>query len=136
MSRPPGAADDEHVPIGTRDADFLALTVDGERAVLGLGRGRLTRRSYAVDATCAGTAYRLVPDSFDASRLLRDGRRLGSFTSGLTPDGTCTASADWAAGAAPTPLDAAVGHALAAAFGTGAHPAWMLAVEAVGNLLP
>lgn len=34
------------------------------------------------------------------------------------------------------PLDASVGYALAAAFGTGAQPMWMMIVDGVSSALP
>ncbi len=123
---------DEHVPVGTRDGRRLALTVDG-RGRPGLpGRGRLTRRSFRVDITHAGVRYRLVPDSMTGSRLLRGSERIGELSS----DGDGVVVAQWAAGAGVRPVEAAIGYALAAAFGTGALPMWMLLLDALGDLLP
>jgi hypothetical protein len=76
-----------------------------------------------------------VPDSIGTSRLLRDGRVLGVFTS--TGDGTV--GADWEgteSGERPEPHDAAVGYGLAAAFGTGAEPMWRLAPNALLEMWP
>ncbi|MEU5464844.1 hypothetical protein AB0H06_25065 [Streptomyces althioticus] len=81
--------------------------------------------------------YVLVPNSTETSRLLRDKRRLGVLTS--TGDGKVTV--EWENGerrstAAPEPYDAAVGYALAAAYGTGAEPMWHEALDAVTELWP
>lgn len=123
---------EDHIPIGTRDASRLTLTVDGEEAVIDPAKGRLTRRSYRVDVRHAGHTWRLVPDSIPGSRLLRDEEHIGDFSS----DGDGHVIAEWREDAEPEALDTALGHALAAAFGTGAQPMWMLAVEAASEMLP
>ena len=123
---------DDHIPIGTRDASRLTLTVDGDEAVIDPAKGRLTRRSYRVDVRHADHTWRLVPDSIPGSRLLRDDEHIGDFSS----DGDGRVLAEWREGAEPEALDAALGYALAAAFGTGAQPMWMLAVEAASEMLP
>ncbi|MES5819466.1 hypothetical protein [Streptomyces sp. RG80] len=125
-------ATNEEVPVGTRKAGLLTLTVDGEGAALAPGRGRLIRRSYRVDVRHRGHLWRLVPHSMTASRLLRNGQRLGSFAS--RGDGRVTA--DWRPTAKPDATDAALGYALAAAFGTGAEPLWASAVDGIGDLIP
>ncbi|MFD9796143.1 hypothetical protein ACFWXK_34890 [Streptomyces sp. NPDC059070] len=130
LRRTGGRADD-HTPVGTRDAARLALTVDGGAAGLTLPKGRLSRRSYRVDVRCDGGAYRLIPDSLATSRLLRDGRRLGS----LTCDGDGRVTADWREGAKVLPLDVSLGYALAAGFGTGAQPMWVTAIDIGTDLL-
>ncbi|MFC7902088.1 hypothetical protein ACFUV1_18295 [Streptomyces griseoincarnatus] len=128
-----------HVPIGTRDPRRLTLLVDGVEETLRPAKGFLSRRSYRVEAVSATRErrYVLVPDSTDTSRLLRDKRRLGVFTS--TGDGNV--SVEWENGegrstTAPEPYDAAVGYALAAAYGTGAEPMWHEALDAVTELWP
>lgn len=126
-----GGEADAHTPVGTRAADRLALTVDGEPATLALAKGRLTRRSYRVDVRCGDARYRLVPDSLAGSRLLRDGRRLGT----LMCDGDGRVDAEWRENAKVLALDVSVGYALAAGFGTGAQPMWMTATEIVADLL-
>ncbi len=90
------------MPIGTRDPERLTLTVDGTEETLRPAKGFLTRRSYRVEATSTtrGHTYRLVPDSLATSRLLRDGRLLGVFTS--SGDGHVTA--DWETPDAPPAL--------------------------------
>ncbi|MEV7911489.1 hypothetical protein [Streptomyces griseus] len=132
LTRAPGAEADDHIVIGTRDPRRLTLTVDGRDATIKPGKGKLRRRSYRVDVRCAGTSYRLVPDSIPSSRLTRDGKHIGDFSS----DGDRRVIAEWRDGAAIEPLDAAIGYALAAAFGTGGQPMWMMAVEAISEFLP
>jgi hypothetical protein len=132
LRRAAGTEAEEHIPVGTRDGGRLTLTVDGEEAGVHPAKGRLTRGSYAVDVRHAGHVWRLVPDSIPSSRLLRDGRRLGEFTS----EGNGEVSAEWRADATPETIDVALGYALAAAFGTGAQPMWMLVADAIGDLLP
>ncbi|MEU3054821.1 hypothetical protein [Streptomyces griseus] len=132
LTRAPGAEADDHIVIGTRDPRRLSLTVDGRDATIKPGKGKLRRRSYRVDVRCAGTSYRLVPDSIPSSRLTRDGKHIGDFSS----NGDRRVIAEWRDGAAVEPLDAAIGYALAAAFGTGGQPMWMMAVEAISEFLP
>ncbi|MFH9723695.1 hypothetical protein ACH4M4_12120 [Streptomyces sp. NPDC017254] len=130
LVRAPGTRPDTHTPIGTRKPALLALTVDGEPAALRPARARLLRRSYRVDVRVDGIRYRLVPSSHLDSRLTRNGRRLGTLESA----GDGRVDADWAV--APTPLDRAVGTALAAAFGTGAAPWWETVGDIVAELVP
>ncbi|MFI9113599.1 hypothetical protein [Streptomyces venezuelae] len=132
LLRAPGTRPDTHTPIGTRKAALLALTVDGEPATLTAARGRLLRRSYRVDAVVGGHRYRLVPSSHVDSRLTRDGRKLGTLES----EGDGRVDADWEPDTTPTPLDHAVGTALAAAFGTGAAPWWETVGDIVAELIP
>ncbi|NDZ56348.1 hypothetical protein G3I47_03505 [Streptomyces anulatus] len=132
LTRAPGAEVDDHIVIGTRDPRHLTLTVDGREATITPGKGKLRRRSYRVDVRCAGTSYRLVPDSIPSSRLTRDGKHIGDFSS----DGDRRVLAEWRPGAAVEPADAAIGYALAAAFGTGGQPMWMMAVDAISAALP
>ncbi|MEU0914730.1 hypothetical protein [Streptomyces althioticus] len=127
------------VPIGTRDPGRLTLLVDGDEETLRPAKGFLSRRSYRVEVVSAtrDRRYVLVPNSTETSRLLRDKRRLGVLTS--TGDGKVTV--EWENGerrstAAPEPYDAAVGYALAAAYGTGAEPMWHEALDAVTELWP
>jgi hypothetical protein len=132
LTRAPGAEADDHIVIGTRDPRRLTLTVDGQDATIAPGKGKLRRRSYRVDVRCAGTSYRLVPDSIPSSRLTRNGKHIGDFSS----DGDRRVLAEWRDGAAVEPLDAAIGYALAAAFGTGGQPMWMMVVDAISTALP
>ncbi|MEU2184060.1 hypothetical protein [Streptomyces thermolilacinus] len=133
VRRADGVADvDARIPVGTRDGALLSLAVDGCATRIEPGRGRLTRRSFRVDVTYEGVAYRLVPDALTESRLLRDGKPIGRFAS----DGDGTVLAEWEDGARVRAVEAALGYALAAAFGTGAQPMWMLLLDALGDLLP
>ncbi|MFF5423754.1 MULTISPECIES: hypothetical protein [unclassified Streptomyces] len=130
LVRAPGTEPDAHTPIGTRKAALLRLTVDGEPAVIRPARGRLLRRSYRVDVRTGGSRYRLVPTSYDSSRLTRDGQRAGSLI--CSGDGRVIDT--WEDGA--TPRDIAVGTALAAAFGTGAAPWFETVGDIVSELIP
>jgi hypothetical protein len=135
IRRAPGTVTESHVPIGTRDPERLTLVVGDAKETLRPAKGFLTRRSYRVEAVSGarGCGYLLVPDSLGTSRLLRDKRLLGVFTS--TGDGNVTV--EWEAGIhALEPYDASVGYALAAAFGTGAEPMWKLTLNAVLELWP
>ncbi|MEV8596957.1 hypothetical protein [Streptomyces sp. NPDC052012] len=135
IRRAAGAPLETHVPIGTRDPERLTMTVGGESVSLRPAKGFLTRRSYRVDAgpeRQGGGRHRLVPAGVHTSRLLRDGRLLGEFAS--TGDGKV--SAEWKPGTTPEPRDAAIGYALAAAFGTGAEPMWRLILDALLDLWP
>ncbi|ANS66798.1 hypothetical protein SLINC_4574 [Streptomyces lincolnensis] len=132
LNRASGTRADDHIPVGTRDAGLLTLTVAGEAAALAPGRGRLTRRSYRVDVRHAGHHRRLLPDSVPSSRLLRDGHRLGDLTS----QGDGHVLAEWRPDAKPDATDVALAYALAAAFGTGAQPLPMLLADAIGDLIP
>jgi hypothetical protein len=115
-----------YVPIGTRDAAHLTLTVDGSPAALSPGRGRFTRDSYSVDAQVDGVRYRFHPADEDGSQLSRDGQRLGELM--LEPE-TVELMAVWLPGADVRPQDTALGYALATAFGTGAESTLMMLVH-------
>ncbi|PCG87875.1 hypothetical protein CIB93_00055 [Streptomyces sp. WZ.A104] len=131
--RAPEAEVDDHIVIGTRDPRHLTITVDGEAATIKPGKGKLRRQTYRVDVRHAGIHYRLVPNSIPFSRLTRDGKHLGDFSS----DGDRRVIAEWQEDAGtPEPLDAAIGYALSAAFGTGGQPMWMMAVDAISAALP
>ncbi|MFI2237732.1 hypothetical protein [Streptomyces chrestomyceticus] len=132
LRRAPGAPAAGHVPVGTRAGAYLHLSVDDRPAHLTPGKGRLTRRSHRVEVIYGGAVYRLLPDSPNGSRLVKEGRRIADFSS----DGTGHVWADWHPDVAP-PLreDAAIGYTLAAAFGTGAEPAWRLVLQAALDLV-
>ncbi|WP_055602967.1 hypothetical protein [Streptomyces aureus] len=132
LLRAPGTRPDTHTPIGTRKPALLALTVGGEPAVVRPARARLLRRSYRVDVRVDGVRYRLVPCSHVDSRLTRNGKALGTLESA----GDGRVDADWDQAVTPTPLDHAVGTALAAAFGTGAAPWWETLGDIVAELIP
>ncbi|MFK0184653.1 hypothetical protein ACIQV1_10625 [Streptomyces rubiginosohelvolus] len=131
--RAPEAEVDDHIVIGTRDPRHLTITVDGEDATIKPGKGKLRRQTYRVDVHHGGTHYRLVPNSIPFSKLTRDGKHLGDFSS----DGDRRVIAEWQEEAGtPEPLDAAIGYALSAAFGTGGQPMWMMLVDAISAALP
>ncbi|MFJ9775521.1 hypothetical protein ACIRVF_30465 [Kitasatospora sp. NPDC101157] len=132
LTRDPDCEPDPQIAIGTRDAAHLSLTVDGVAVPLRPGKGKFLRGSYRVETTHEGAVYALVPDSIPSSRLTRDGKRLGDFSC----DGDQIVLAEWRKDAPARPADAAIGYALASAFGTGGHPTWMLLVEAVAALIP
>jgi hypothetical protein len=114
-----------YVPIGTRHPEHLTFSVDSSPATLTPGCGRFTRGSFRVDAVVNDVRYRLAPSDADGSALLRDGKRLGEFL--LEPE-TIELMAVWADDQPVQARDAAVGYALATAFGTGAeHTLTMLA---------
>lgn len=132
LTRDPACEPDPQIAIGTRNAAHLTLTVDGVPVPLRLGKGKFLRGSYRVETTHEDAVYVLVPDSIPSSRLTRDGKHLGDFSC----DGDQIVLAQWRDGATTRPADAAIGYTLAAAFGTGGHPTWMLLVEAVAALIP
>jgi hypothetical protein len=119
-----------YVPIGTRDVRHLTLTVGGAPAALTTGRGRFTRSSFRVDATVDGAHYRLHPRDEHGSRLTRDGRVLGELM--LEPE-TVELMAVWAPDTAVAPQDAAVGYALATAFGTGAASTLTMLIDGLSG---
>ncbi|MET0136458.1 MAG: hypothetical protein ABW215_22965 [Kibdelosporangium sp.] len=105
------------VPIGTRKADHLTMSVDGVEAELRPGPGKLTRGSYRVDVTLAGTHYSFTPDSDDDTQLRRDSAKIASFA--MDAEGEFTVR--WQAERDDSqPADAAIGYALSVAFHTGA----------------
>ncbi|GAA2387461.1 hypothetical protein GCM10010420_08110 [Streptomyces glaucosporus] len=114
VRRTRGAGRRSRTAVGTRRAGRLAMTVDGEDVRVVPGRGWGLRRCHGVRVVHRGSRYRLTPGYLPRgrSRLTRDGRRLGRFRS----DGRA-APAEWSGGAPVTARDAAVGYALAAAFG-------------------
>lgn len=115
IRRSPDAVLNKFVPIGTRDAAHLTMSVDGVEAELRPGPGKLTRGSYRVELTVGETHYRFTPDDTDSSQLLRDGTEVASFE--IDVEGTF--AVHWQAGSLPA--DAAVGYALSVAFRTGAE---------------
>jgi hypothetical protein len=132
LERDPASEADPLIAIGTRDPDALTLSVDGTAARITPAKGKLRRRTYRIDVEYEGVHYRLEPDSVPSSRLTRDGVHLGDFSS----EGDETVIAEWREDAGVRPADAAVGYALASAFGTGGQPMWMMLVDAVTTALP
>ena len=117
IERSPDAELNEFVPIGTRNADHLTMSVDGVEAELRPGPGKLTRGSYRVDLTVDGTRYRFTPDDDDYTQLKRGGAKIASFWM----DGEGKFTVHWHAERDDLrPADAAIGYALSVAFRTGA----------------
>jgi hypothetical protein len=107
----------QHILIGTRDPEHLAMTLDGIEVPLRPGPGRVTRHSYRAEVDHDGTTYTLIPTSEVSSAFFRGEHGIGQFTT--LADGEVRA--EWFA--PPSPEEAAVGYALAACFGSGAeHP--------------
>ena len=114
-----------YIPIGTRDAAHLSMSLDDDSVALRPGPGRYTRRSYHVVAIHRGAQYLLKATSEVSSWLSRDGARLGEFSRIDDADVRVV----WKPGAAVSTADAAIGFALAAAFGTGAKHFLMILLE-------
>ncbi|MFF4161213.1 hypothetical protein [Streptomyces sp. NPDC001678] len=119
------------VPIGTRAAKELTISVDDTVVVLLPGRPGLTRRSHTVSVQCEEATYEFVPHSYRRSRLIRDGRCIGRFRTRITG----RTKAEWEPQADVRPLDVSIGHALAVAFGTGARPAWLDAIDSAADFM-
>jgi hypothetical protein len=128
LRRSPAAAVTRYVPIGTRDPAHLELTVDGTPAELVPGRGRFTRGSFRVDLAVGGVGYRFHPSDEHGSHLSRAGAPLGDIV--LEPE-TIELMAVWTPGADVRPQDAALGYALATAFGTGAEGTFTMLLQAL-----
>jgi hypothetical protein len=120
-----------HIPIGTREADSLTMRVNDFPVDLQPGPGKLTRSSYVVKAIYRAVNYRLDPLTSDTSWFRRDDTSLGTFTRSF--DGEI----DWEPyrGVEVTATDAAMGYALAAAFGTGAASAVLLVINAALRII-
>ncbi|GAA3047446.1 hypothetical protein GCM10010464_09560 [Pseudonocardia yunnanensis] len=121
-----------YIPIGTRDPAALTLRVAGTRQELNPAKAGLSRRSYRVRARIDSVDLLLTPNSPTTARLVRGRsykpeRELGVYE--RLDDGSVAAR--WhqdvavlgvvAPAARPEPAEAAVGYALATAFGTGAR---------------
>ncbi|MGC7102608.1 hypothetical protein ACPZ19_48755 [Amycolatopsis lurida] len=116
IRRSPDAEASKYIPIGTRNATHLSMSVGGVAAELRPGKGRLTRRSYRIELTVAGTEYKSTPGPDEDAVLSRDGVKLGSFELDEA-DGEFTVH--WLTeGDEVQPSDAAIGYALSAAFRT------------------
>ncbi len=133
-----------YVPIGTRDPGALRLTVGGAREWLRPSRGRLSRRSYRVRARLGSADLLFTPRSPTESRLVRGtsyrgDNELGGFarmTGGAVAvewSREVSALGATVAAAEPSPGEAAVGYAMAAAFGTGARFFLASVIEGAGD---
>jgi hypothetical protein len=132
LHRVPGAPSSELIPIGTRRAGDLVLTVGGEPATIRPGSGRLTRRSHDVEVRIGAVRYR-TRNGPDSSTLLRDGRDIGELYLHRV-DGDLTAVVEWSEGVDAVSPDAVIGYVLAIAFGCGAERASTVVVHAVLGL--
>ncbi len=114
LRRGPVAELSPYYPIGTRDRHNLDLHIGGVPAAIAPGPGRLLRASYRVTVLHEGRLHVLRPNSSDKSKLVVDGRRVGTleYFPGVGP-----AAAVWTAPV--TPEAAAIGYLLATSFGTG-----------------
>jgi hypothetical protein len=115
------------IPIGTRDASALTMTIDGVGCDLRPGRGGLTRPSHKVDVTVRATDYRLKPSSQYSSTLLADNHDAGEFVRD-SEDRICAVWQD-----AATPEHAAVGYLLAMSFGIGARSTVDLLIDGIAQ---
>lgn len=79
-----------------------------------------------------GSATASCPPRTWTAGFTRNGRTLGTLESA----GDGRVDADWDPAADPTPLDRALGTALAAAFGTGAAPWWETLGDIAAELIP
>ncbi|MFC4516395.1 MULTISPECIES: hypothetical protein [Streptomyces] len=113
------------VPIGTRDAKELTISVEDTPAVIKPNAARTSRRFHDVSVQCTDVTYQYVTDTLRWSRLLRNGVCVGRFRTRIS----ARVLAQWEPTAETRPLDASVGYALAAAFGTGGTPAWLTAIS-------
>lgn len=116
VRRCPNAEVLRHVPIGTRSREHLTMLLDGHPVDLRPGPGKLTRGSYKVTVNHNGVEYLLKPANSTSSSLHRDSTRLGE----LSRSGDAEVKVWWEKGVEVSAADAAIGSALAAAFGTGA----------------
>ena len=117
------------IPIGTREADELELTVNGEAVPLSAGKGRLSRRSFRVAFEYRGADYVFGPVTDDESALSRGGVELARYF--INADDQVEFFDDGAQ--TPTATESAVGVTVAAAFGCGAMHGFGAFVEALVN---
>ncbi|CAM4102766.1 hypothetical protein KIPE111705_40410 [Kibdelosporangium persicum] len=131
LRRSPDAELNKFVPIGSRNADHLTMSVDGVEAELRPGPGKLTRRSHRVELTLAGTRYEFTPDDDDATQLRRNGATIASFH--MDDDGKFTVH--WLAERDDSqPADAAIGYALSVGFRTGAKGVFTVLLNGSENV--
>lgn len=133
-------------PIGTRDGARLEAHVGGAPVLLTPGPARVMRGSYRVRADVGGERLLLTPCSPHESRLVRGWRYRGSNQLGVYRsfdgeldciwDETVVLGRRAFEAIEATPLEASLGYALAASFGTGASFAFMAMLEGVGLATP
>ena len=135
------------IPIGTRRADMLTMTVAGRPVALRPTAAGLSRRSYRVLVETTEGPLLMTPDSPHSARLVRGVRlRADNELGSVRRDSAHSVTLTWHApvrvlgleadAPAPTPTEAAAGYALALAFGTGAHLVGAALLTALTRLLP
>jgi hypothetical protein len=129
LHRVPGTRSSELIPIGTRRAEDLVLTVGGVSARIRPGPGRLTRRSHDIEVDIGAVRYRARNGPY-SSTLLRDGRDIGELYLHRV-GGDLTAVVDWSEDVDTVTPDAVIGYVLAIAFGAGADHAAAVLVRTV-----
>lgn len=113
-----GDVTNKHLPLGTRRAENLAVTVDGRPAALDLPRGGLRRASRRVTVSLAGSHYEMRPAGDDNNTFSRRTDSGGTVALGEFFTNEDSVTALWAD--VPDPLTTALGYAIAGAFGVGA----------------
>lgn len=132
IKRSPDAALNKFVPIGSRAASDLAMTVAGVEADLLSGKAAWTRGSYRVELTHAGTHYKFTPNSITTTQLIRDGANIVEFS---MDDEDGDFLVQWLAKREDSqPADAAIGYALSVAFRTGAMGFFSLLINAAETM--
>ncbi|NJQ06512.1 hypothetical protein [Streptomyces lonarensis] len=134
LERDAGARPDREVRAGSRDGRRMQLTVDGRRARLKAGRSGWTRRARRTRVHLPDRVIHLHPFNDTRSRLHRSRRVLGPLRLPRRPlakiredphpwrEPAARITTRWyRTGGQVTPLDAAVGYALVAAFGAGSE---------------
>ncbi|MGC0362599.1 hypothetical protein ABH922_000583 [Rhodococcus sp. 27YEA15] len=105
------------IPIGTRTAADLHLTVGGNDVELSMGKGFLSRRSYSISVLGAGPALTFTPVDDATSEFTRDGVRIGALSKDENSDPRRT-DAEWFG--TPSGDELVIAYALAEAFDCGA----------------
>lgn len=127
-------APDADLPPGAAKSATATLRVDGRTVPLRTGPGTGSKRSHRVWTEYEGVVLRLHPVDNDSSSLLRSRRLLGSPVrvrrrlatfvlrpGGPLPDGIRRYLCRWGRRSTGTAPQAALGYALAAAFGVGRY---------------
>ncbi|MFE0748152.1 hypothetical protein [Gordonia sp. NPDC058843] len=143
-----GSTTRSDVPIGTREAIDLRLTLGGSPVTLLPSRGRWSRRSYRILVKSADSAWLFTAATPYEHRLVRGEKYKGSNEIGLFKATGEDVAAEWSeqvrvAGRvvveapAPTAEDCSLGYLLAASFGTGARLLVPAVLEGIAEgLLP
>lgn len=136
------------IPIGTRDPLQLTGTVNGRALTVRPGMGRLPKRTYRVELTAGESAWCLAPATLGTSRLLKGLRStadnsFGDFTTNpltgvvdVVWETPVTIAGKVVKPPEPSPEDALVGYAAAAAFGTGGLSLLGIIPELIAAIIP